>query len=239
MVRTIICCVSVVIIFLIISPFGFIAMILSLPGLRRIMTLFAYCIVQKASWVMIKIMGCTMIVQGREHIPPEGGVCFVCNHSSIVDILILLANTGRPIGFIAKKELLKVPLLNLWIFVLGGLFIDRNNLRKAMKTINTGITRIKSGGTMLIFPEGSRSRGRGLLPFRPGALKLATQSESVIVPVAIKGTYAIFEKNKRVTAGPVKLTFCAPISTTDIPPSDRKQILADRIYGVIKEALET
>ena len=90
---------------------------------------------------------------------------------------------------------------------------------------------------MIIFPEGHRSRGQGLLPFHPGSLKLATQSEAVIVPVAIAGTYDVFEKNYRANPGPVRLTFCKPINTVDIPVTDRKLVLSDQIYGVIKAAL--
>jgi 1-acyl-sn-glycerol-3-phosphate acyltransferase len=90
---------------------------------------------------------------------------------------------------------------------------------------------------MLIFPEGHRSRDQGLLPFHPGSLKLASQSETTIVPVAIKGSYDVFERKHRVMAASVQITFCKPINVADIPTADRKIILSDQIYGVIKEAL--
>jgi 1-acyl-sn-glycerol-3-phosphate acyltransferase len=127
--------------------------------------------------------------------------------------------------------------LDLWIAMLGGLFIDRKNPRSGLRTISKGIERIKAGGAMIIFPEGHRSRGQGLLPFHPGSLKLATQSGAVIVPVALKGSYDVFERHNRVKATPVHITFCKPINTADIPATDRKIILSDQIYGVIKEAL--
>jgi 1-acyl-sn-glycerol-3-phosphate acyltransferase len=174
-----------------------------------------------------------------EDIPRGGSVCFVSNHGSIFDIVLLLAYSRRLFGFVAKKELLYIPFLNIWIYMLGGLFIDRNNPRKALKTINAGITRIKKGGAMLIFPEGHRSRGQNLLPFHPGSFKLATQSGAVIVPVAVKGTREIFEKSYRVNPCPVGITFCKPVPTADLPAEGRKQVLADRIYNVIKEELGT
>jgi 1-acyl-sn-glycerol-3-phosphate acyltransferase len=142
------------------------------------------------------------------------------------------------IGFIAKRELLYIPVLNLWIAMIGGLFIDRKNPRKALKTINKGIKHIKGGGAMIIFPEGTRSRGRGLQPFHPGSFKLATQAETVIVPVALSGTYEIFERNYRVNPVPVRISYCKPVNTADIPPGDRKQILADQIHDMIKGELE-
>ena len=237
MIKTIICFIYAAIGMLFLTPFGLITALLGMVGLRKPMSVVAYRMAQGWARLFIVVIGCKMTVSGRENIPKKGGVCFASNHGSIADILMLLGYAGRPFGFIAKKELLRIPILNMWIAVLGGLFIDRGNPRSALKTINAGIARIKAGGSMVIFPEGTRSRGQGLLPFRPGALKLATQSQAVIVPIALSGTYDIFEKNYRAHAGPVGVTFCTPINVVDIPPEDRKQVLADQIYGVIKEKL--
>jgi 1-acyl-sn-glycerol-3-phosphate acyltransferase len=194
----------------------------------------------EVSWgrALIKVIGCKVTVSGTENIPRTGGLCFVGNHGGAFDIVLFLAYSRRLIGFIAKKELLFLPFFNLWIYMLGGLFIDRKNPRKALQTINKGVERIKAGGAMIVFPEGHRSRGQGLLPFHPGSLKLATQSEAVIVPVALSGTYDIFERNYRVNAVPVSISFCKPVNTADIPLANRKQILADKLFAAIKEELE-
>ena len=223
---------------LLLTPVGLATALLGLVGFRRLMSVLMYRIAQGWARLTIIIIGCKLTVTGRENVPRKGGVCFVSNHGSIVDILMLLAYAGRPIGFVAKKELLLIPILNMWIIVLGGLFIDRKSHRKAHKTISTGVARLKASGGMIIFPEGHRSRGKGLLPFHPGAFKLATQSGATIVPVALAGTYDIFERNYRAYSGPVRITFCPPVNTSDIPATDRKQILSDRVYAVIKEALD-
>jgi 1-acyl-sn-glycerol-3-phosphate acyltransferase len=238
MIKTIICFAYTVVTMLILIPIGIIVVVFSLLGLRRLIAALMYRVGQGWARLLIGIIGCKVTVMGRENIPRRGGVCFFSNHGSVFDIVLLLAYSGRLLGFVAKKELLFIPLLNIWIFVLGGLFINRKNPRKALKTINVGVARIKSGSAMIIFPEGHRSRGQGILPFRPGSFKLATQSEAVIVPVAITGTYDIFEKNYRVNSGPVSITFCKPVNTADIPAADRKTILSDQIYGVIKRELE-
>ena len=230
MIKTVVCFIPVVLAMLILTPIGCVVVVLSLFGLRRPMSVLMYRIAQGWALMVITLIGCKMSVSGRENIPRSGGVCFVSNHGSIFDILLLLAYAGRPIGFIAKKELLLIPFLNMWISVLGGLFIDRKNVRSAIRTINKGIARIKSGGAMIVFPEGHRSRGKGLLPFHPGSLKLATQAEAVIVPV--------FEKNYRVKAVPVTVAFGRPINTADLPAADRKLILSDQVYAVIKETLQ-
>jgi 1-acyl-sn-glycerol-3-phosphate acyltransferase len=237
MLRTIVIFTVVIIAMILLIPMGILAFIPSLLGFKKLMALCIYRIAQGWARMLIKITGCTVTVTGRENIPKNGGVCFVSNHGSIFDILLHLAYVGRPFGFIAKKELAFIPMLNIWIFLLGGLFIDRKNIRKAIKTINKGIAHIKAGGAMIIFPEGHRSRGQGLLPFHPGSLKLATQAGAPIIPAALAGSYDVFEKTMRVRAVPVKVVYEKLIITADIPPADRKQILADQIRTVIAAAL--
>jgi len=239
MIRTIYCCVCMVISMVFFTVFGLIGFFLSLLGLKKPISHVMYFCARCWGYFMLAVIGCRMTVKGRENIPRKGGICLVSNHDGYIDIFVLLAYAGRPFGFVAKKELMLAPILNIWIPMLGGYFIDRKNPRKALKTINAGVNRIKSGGAMIIFPEGHRSRGRGLLPFHPGSFKLATQSDAVIVPVAISGTYDIFEKNYRVKPGPVSVTFCKAINTADISAADRKQALSDQIYGIIKKELES
>jgi len=239
MVRTILSFTYVAVSMIFLLPFGFLAMLLHFLGFKKSMRQAVYLIGQGWGLSIVKISGCKITVTGRENIPKKGGVCFVSNHCSYFDAVLLLAYCGRPIGFIAKKELGYVPFLNIWIYMIGGFFIDRGVARKAIRTINNGVQRIKSGGGMIIFPEGHRSMGRGLLPFHPGSLKLATAAGAPIVPVAIEGSYEVLEKTWRVVSAPVRVIFCEPIDTASLPPGEKKQILSDRIYSVIKEKLES
>ena len=218
---------------------GIPAFILSLLGLRKPMSWVSYTMARAWSVGIIAITGCTVEVSGREHIPPGGRVCFVSNHGSIFDVVLALAYIGRPFGFIAKKELSYIPFLNLWILLLGGLFIDRRNIRKSLNTINLGIERIQKGGRMLVFPEGTRSKGRGLLPFKSGAIRLATHSLAPIVPMAISGSFDVFEKNYRVQSVPVRVTFCPPIITSEMSAEERRHQLTEQVRSVIEAALET
>ena len=219
------------------TPFGLLLFSLSFTGLRKPISWLTYKIAQVWARIIIFITGCSMEVVGMEHIPKSGGVCFVSNHVGLFDIVLALAYTGRPFGFIAKKELVFVPFINIWIYILGGLLIDRKNIRNAIKTINRGIHKIQNGGSMLIFPEGTRSKGRGLLPFRSGAVKLATHSFAPIVPIAITGSYEVFEKNYRVNAVPVRVVFCPPIITAEMSPEERRNKLADHVREIIEAAL--
>jgi 1-acyl-sn-glycerol-3-phosphate acyltransferase len=239
--KTIIIFILVVLSVIILSPLGILAFILSLVGLRRAMTLCMYKIARGWAWIFIRLVGCKLTVSGREHIVLEGGVCFVSNHGSIFDILLILALAGRPVGFIAKQELAWIPLINMWILLLGGQFIDRRHTRKSIKraigTIEAGIRRIRAGGGMIIFPEGTRSRGQGLLPFKPGALKLATAAGAPINPLSISGSYDVFEKTGRIRAVPVRVVFGPPIYTSDIPAEDRRKHLPDQVRECIARGL--
>jgi 1-acyl-sn-glycerol-3-phosphate acyltransferase len=225
-----------VLIIILLMPASIAAFVLSFLGLKKPVSLLGYKIAQAWGIIIVFLSGCTIKVEGKENIPKKGGVCFVSNHGSIFDIILALAYIGRPFGFIAKKELLLVPFINMWISLLGGLFIDRTHPRKALKTINKGVLRLKSGGGVLVFPEGHRSRGEGLLPFHPGSFKLATQAGVPIVPVAITGSYDVFERYGRVNACPVRLVFCEPVTTKEIPHEERR-LLAGKIREIIEQAL--
>ena len=238
LVKTIIAFLITILTIVIFTAFAFIFFLLSFMGLRKPMSWLTYKIAQGWARSIIFVSGCTMNVSGRENIPKRGSICFVSNHVGLFDIVLTLAYAGRPFGFIAKKELLYLPFINLWISMLGGLYIDRNNIRKAIKTINLGIEKLQNGGNMLVFPEGTRSKGRGLLPFRSGAVKLATNSLAPIVPIAIAGSYDVFEKEYLVRATDIKMVFCPVIDTASMSSDDRRHHLADQVRSIIEAALK-
>jgi 1-acyl-sn-glycerol-3-phosphate acyltransferase len=239
MAKTIMAFAITVLTIIIFTPFGFLFIILYFLGLKKPMAWMIYKIGQGWAQCVIWATGCKMEVIGRENIPKKGGVCFVSNHVGIFDIILALAYAGRPFGFIAKKELLYVPFIDIWISMLGGLFIDRKNIRKAKKTIDLGIQKLQKGWCMLIFPEGTRSKGKGLLPFRSGAIKLATNSLAPIVPIAITGSYEVFEKDYRVHSVPVRMVFCPVINTSELSAEDRRHSLPNQVRSVIEAALGT
>ncbi|MDR0784969.1 MAG: 1-acyl-sn-glycerol-3-phosphate acyltransferase [Treponema sp.] len=223
---------------IILTPISVLYLLLGFLRTKRPLSILIYRIAQAWALFLFKLTGCELKTRGVENIPKDGPVCFVSNHGSIFDIVLLLALVGRPVGFIGKKELLLIPFLNIWIFLLGGLFMDRKNLRKAVRTIEKGVKHIREGHAMLIFPEGSRSRGKGLLPFHVGSFRLAVKAGAAIVPVAVTGSYEAFEKRYVLTPGLVTVSFAAPIETAALSAEQRKQYLADRVYAVIAESLK-
>ena len=144
---------------------------------------------------LIKLSDSTVNVHGLENIP-EGPVLFVSNHQSNMDIAIICGFIDKPKGFIAKKELKKLPLINKWITLAGSIYLDRENPRMSMEGILEGIKTLKNGHSLVVFPEGTRSRGDKMGEFKSGSFKLATKSKVPIVPLTIDGTYRVMEANK-------------------------------------------
>jgi 1-acyl-sn-glycerol-3-phosphate acyltransferase len=219
------------------TPLGLLLLILRCLRLRSAVFSLTRTVEQIWAWVLIRTVGCDIKIRGRENIPKKGGLCFVSNHCGYFDIVLILATAGHQVGFIAKKELMFIPFINFWILLIGGFFIDRKSIRKSSATIKAAVKRIRAGDSILIFPEGHRSKGRGLLPFRAGSFKLATEAEAPIVPVSITGSYEVFEKTGRVTAAPVRIVFGKPIMTRDIPAGDRRQVLSDHVRELIAAGL--
>ena len=183
----------------------------------------------------LKCAGCKVIVKGRENIP-EGTALYVGNHRSYLDILIHHQILDRPVGFVAKKEMEKFPLLPLYMKDIGCLFLDRNDIKQGMETIKTGITYLESGHSMVLFPEGTRNHTDTLLPFKEGGYKMAERAKCPIVPVAIIGSDKLLEASgtKGVKKGTVTLVYGKPFTPTELSPKERKEK-----YAALPEIIQT
>lgn len=183
-------------------------------------------IVQWAFKVILKITGVKVTVIGEENVPDEP-VLFIGNHRSFFDILLTYSRCRRLTGYVAKKEMEKIPLLSTWMKFLYCLFLDRSNPKEGLKTILTGIEYIKKGISVCIFPEGTRNKGEelSLLPFHEGSFKMATKTGCAIVPISMNNTNAIFEKQfPRIKKVHVVLEYGAPIYPDKLAPEEKKHI---------------
>lgn len=153
-------------------------------------------VVQAMFRMIIRLTGSRVEVRGAENIP-DCSVLYVANHSSYFDILVGYTTVPSLTGFVAKKEMLRYPLLADWMKNVNCLFLDRKDIKAGMRTILEGIEKVKAGISIWIFPEGTRNEHDNpeeLLEFKEGSLKIAEKSGCPIVPVAISGTSDIFEK---------------------------------------------
>lgn len=148
----------------------------------------------KWSRLLLKIAGTTLEVDGLDFLPKEGPILFVANHQSNFDIPLMISAIPVKKGFIAKKELEKMPMVRGWMRYLKCIFMDRSDIRQQVKAINEGASFIKKGYPLVLFPEGTRSEDGNLREFKAGGLKLATKSGATIVPITIKGSIDIMRK---------------------------------------------
>ena len=151
--------------------------------------------VQGVFKVVLFLSGVTTTVKGLENLPKDGeAVLFVGNHHGFFDTIISYTYMKPRTGFVAKKEIEKVPLLNIWMKYLYCLFLDRKNMKEGLKTILTGIDYLKAGTSIVIFPEGTRNKSiDGVLPFHAGSFKLAEKSGCRIIPIVQNNTAAALE----------------------------------------------
>jgi len=177
-------------------------------------------------------------VRGRENIP-EGPCVYVANHQSYFDIMAMMdALDGHVASFIAKDDFKGVPLLGPWIERTRGLFIHRGDPRESLKTIQKGVEYLKEGWSLIIFPEGTRSRGPEMAEFKPGSFKLATKAKVPVVPITIDGTYRSFEEEGAYKGGQsAVITIHPPIETADLSRAEQTE-LSDRVWEVIHGGLE-
>lgn len=181
--------------------------------------------------------GIKVNVIGKENIP-KGACLFIGNHQSLLDVPVMMGFLDKPMGFIAKKELMKVPGISTWMKQLHCIFMDRENIKESVKSINQGAEYLKDGYSMAIFPEGTRSQGKGLGEFKKGSLKLGTKAGVPIVPVTIDGTYRILEANKgKMIPGTVKITVDKPIIASELTKDEQNNLIVT-IRNIIAKNLE-
>ena len=196
--------------------------------------------VQWAFKVILVLSGVHLTVIGEENVPDEP-VLFIGNHRSYFDILLTYSRCRRLTGYVAKKEMEKIPLLSTWMKNLYCLFLDRDNMREGLKTILQAIDYVKNGISICIFPEGTRNNGEELsmLPFRDGALKIAEKTGCAIIPISMNNTADIFEAHfPRVKKVHVVIEYGKPIYPKELDKETRKHLgiyCHDLIQDTIKK----
>ena len=176
--------------------------------------------------VCLFIAGTTIIVKGEENVPKDEPVLYIGNHRSYFDILITYVRVPRPTGYIAKKEMLRYPLLVNWMKNLHCLFLDRQDIKQGLMIILTAIEKIKSGISICIFPEGTRNRvNHTFMEFHEGSFKIAAKTGCAIVPMTIYNSADIFEDHlPKVRKTQVILEYCKPIYIKELEKEDQKRI---------------
>ena len=168
----------------------------------------------------LRLSGVRVRVKGLELLDPKQAYVFVSNHRSYLDTAAMFVFTGRRIGLLAKKELLKVPVLGVGMGFVNVMAIDRTNRESAIRTTEAAARRIQSGVSFAVFVEGTRAKPGELLPFKKGAFYMARQAGVPVVPVAIKNSDVLMGKGTgEARSGTIEMVFMSPVDmvgmTTD------------------------
>ncbi|MCR5041648.1 MAG: 1-acyl-sn-glycerol-3-phosphate acyltransferase [Clostridia bacterium] len=151
-------------------------------------------------------------VRGRENIPVAGPVIYAPNHTSMWDAPVMITNGRNMPGFIMKEELGKIPGAHLWLEAIGCVFVKRDDIRDAASALLKAMDFVNDGGSMVVFPEGTRSKDGNMGEFKLGAFKLAQKTGAPLVPVVIKGAADRFENNgRKIKPGVIGVEFLSPV----------------------------
>ena len=184
----------------------------------------------------LRLSGVKITYIGEERIPKDQAVLYIGNHRSYFDILMTYVRVPRPTGYVAKLEMLKIPLLSHWMKNLHCLFLDRKDLKQGAKIILAAIGKIKDGISICIFPEGTRNKiADTFLPFHAGSFKIAEKSGCPIIPIALNNAGDVFEDHfPKIKKTHVVIEYGEPIYPNELSKEEKKK-LADITLERIKE----
>ena len=187
--------------------------------------------------LMCFLGGARIRVEDRSDLAPGEAVLIVSNHQGDFDIPMLLAVIRRPLAFVAKKELAHIPLVSAWMRISGCVFLDRDDRRRQVEQIRETVDKLKSGLSMVVFPEGTRSRGPEMGPFAKGSLNIAPRAGVRILPVTLRDTWTLKPKGGiGLPGGRVTVILHPAIDPAALSPEARNN-LHETVQAVIASGL--
>lgn len=178
--------------------------------------------------------GARFEVEGLEHVDWSKPCVLVSNHQSVIDICALFRAVPVPLRFVLKHEMTKVPFVGYYARTMGMVFIERAAKRSAVRSLRQAAERVRSGATICIFPEGTRSHDARVAPFKPGAFEVALAAGVPVVPVAMSGTGAVVPGGSfRVRPGLIRVRFGAPLRIPEGPSGEVRVQLAEQAHDAV------
>ena len=177
-----------------------------------------------------------LIVEGKENLQPGKHYIFVSNHASMFDIPAALVGIPSEVNIVFKKILTYVPIWG-WALRFGPfIMIDRMNSRDAMNSLERAAQTIRSGSSVLLFAEGTRTRDGKLQPFKRGAFFIAVKAGVPVVPVTINNTFKIMPKGSlNIQPADISVVIGKPIATDTLEGKAGEQQLMKQVYQIIEQ----
>ena len=161
-------------------------------------------------------------------VDPGASYVYLANHQSLFDIPALLRAVPGRFRMVAKQSLFRIPVFGWAIAAAGFVSVDRGDSAAARQSFAAAEQRLRSGGSILLFPEGTRSDGETLLPFKRGGFLLALRTGLPIVPVGIRGTRPVQARGRRsIRPGVVEVRFGTPIPVADFGIRRKRELIAE------------
>ena len=184
------------------------------------------------------VSGIHVHVNGLENLNVGGSCILMPNHQSNFDIPVLLGCLPIQFRWLAKAELFKIPIFGRGMRGCGYISIDRSNRKSAFQSLAEAATKIRNGVSVLIFPEGTRSRDGKILPFKKGGFVLSVDAGVPIIPIVIFNTGSIMPKGRlRIRTQTVRMDILAPIPTSGYTRKTKDDLM-DSVRNTICNAFE-
>ncbi|HLG20824.1 MAG TPA: lysophospholipid acyltransferase family protein [Bdellovibrionota bacterium] len=189
-----------------------------------------------ARWCLA-IAGLRIEISGLENVKDKGPYVVVANHQGQADILVISAVLPFPFLWVAKKELFRIPLLGFAMKRAGFISLDRSHREKAIQSMGVVAEKVRQGKSVVMFPEGTRSRDGKLQPFKRGAFHLAAETGASILPVMIQGSFDVLPKGSaKIRSRTIKVRFFEPINSGNYGLA-RKDKLQEEVWGILNSGL--
>lgn len=200
--------------------------LLFLWAINRRLWLYPLALWGARTW--LRACGARVKVTGTEHLKEGEQYVFISNHRSYLDTAALFRYAGKRMGIVAKKELLKVPVMGQGMHFVNIIAIDRSNPERARRSMEEARRVMNNGYSFGIFAEGTRAMPGELLPFKKGAFHLAMQTDRPIIPVAIKNSDWMMGKRTGVAyPGTLEMHLMPPIETGDYSEERLMELLTE------------
>ncbi|MET0753802.1 MAG: lysophospholipid acyltransferase family protein [Pyrinomonadaceae bacterium] len=221
------------------------AMLLLVVGTPSLLFLWAinrklwlYPIANWGAEMWLKACGARVEVKGLENLEADKSYVFISNHRSYLDTAAIFRYAGKNIGLVAKKELLKVPVMGQGMGFVNVIAIDRTNPERARQSMKKAREVMENGYSFGVFVEGTRAMPGELLPFKKGAFHLALQTEAPIIPVAFKNTdWMMGKKTGVLFPGTIELVLLPPIETKNCTEKDLQELLKKTREAIANELI--
>ena len=227
----------ILILITILITFIFGSLLIAFSWLDKKSTLLKIC---EFLWgkILIFFIGIKINIHGYENIKNKRYI-FCSNHSSALDIPIALSIINKPIVFLAKKQLFNIPFFGWILSSVGMIKVNRENKDKSKQSVDYAIKHLKKSQTsILVYPEGTRTKNNTLKPFKKGCFIIAIKSDLPILPVTITGAGDVMPKSSLLINNKIiNIYFHKEISTENYSFND-KNILLEKVFNRIKEPLK-